>query len=72
MAGNAKRKWTPEEVQQWYRETKAAAYCNPDDLNLIVRKHRREGLTVNWANPKAYLLQGAILVIVLGIVLLLK
>ncbi len=71
-----KRKWTPQEVQQWYcdtyRNTRAFIYRNPDDLNIIVKKPRREGLTVNWANPKAYLLQGIILALVFLIVFLLK
>ena len=26
-----KRKWTAEEVQQWYRDTGAFTYANPDD-----------------------------------------
>ena len=67
-----KRKWTTEEVQQWYRDTGAITYANPNDLNIVVKKPRREGLTVNWANPKAYLLQGAILEVVFAIVYLLK
>lgn len=54
---STKRKWTAEEVQQWYLDTAAFTYANPDDLNIIVKKPRREGFTVNWANPKAYLLQ---------------
>ena len=67
-----KRKWTAEEVQQWYLTTKSFTYCNPADANVLVKKPGREGYTVNWANPKAYLLQGAILAVVFGIVLLLK
>ena len=67
-----KRKWTTEEVRQWYRDTGAITYSNPDDLNIVVKKPRSEGLTVNWANPKAYLLQGAILAVVFGIVYLLR
>ena len=66
-----KRKWTAEEVQQWYRDTQSFVYCNPNDLNIVVKKPRREGLTVNWANPKAHLLQGAILAVVLAAVCLL-
>ncbi len=50
---STKRKWTAEEVQQWYLDTAAFTYANPDDLNIIVKKPRREGFTVNWANPKA-------------------
>lgn len=67
-----KRKWTAEEVQQWYRDTRAFTYYNPDDSNIVVKKPKREGLTVNWANPKAYLLQGVILALVFAIVFLLK
>ena len=67
-----KRKWTAEEVQQWYLDTGARTYANPEDLNIVVKKPRREGLTVNWANPKAYLLQGAILGIVFAALYFLK
>ena len=67
-----KRKWKAEEVQQWYRDTGAFTYANPDDLNIVVKKPKREGLTVNWANPKAYLLQGAILAVVFSVLYLLK
>ena len=67
-----KRKWTEKEVQQWYQDTGALTYANPDDLNIIVKKPRREGLTVNWANPRAYLLQGAILAVVFTIIYFLK
>ena len=69
---STKRKWTAEEVQQWYRDTGAFTYANPEDLNIVVKKPRREGLTVNWANPKAYLLQGTILVVVFAVLYLLK
>ena len=69
---SGKRKWTAEEVRQWYRDTGAFTYANPDDLNIVVKKFGREGLTVNWANPKAYLLQGAILAVVFGVLYLLK
>ena len=67
-----KRKWTADEVRQWYQTTGAFTYANPDDLNIIVKKPGREGFTVNWANPKSYLIQGAILAIVFTIIFLLK
>lgn len=67
-----KRKWTAEEVQQWYLDTGTRTYANPEDLNIVVKKPKREGLTVNWANPKAYLLQGAILAIVFAALYFLK
>ena len=69
---STKRKWTAEEVQQWYRDTGAFRYANSEDLNIVVKKPRREGLTVNWANPKAYLLQGTILAVVFAVLYLLK
>jgi len=64
---SGKRKWTEEEVKQWYRDTGAFTYANPGDLNIVVKKPRSEGLTVNWANPKAYLLLGAILAVVFAV-----
>ncbi len=67
-----KRKWTETEVKQWYQNTGAFTYANPDDLNIVVKKPRSEGLTVNWANPKAYLLIGAILAVVFAVVCLMK
>lgn len=67
-----KRKWTAEEVKRWYQNNRAFTYANPDDLNIIVKKPRSEGFTVNWANPKAYLLLGAILAVVFSAVYLLK
>ena len=66
-----KRKWTSEEVRQWYCDTKAVTYFNPNDLNIVVRKPRRRGLTVNWANPKAYLLLGSILALVMSVIIFL-
>ena len=68
----SKRKWTAEEVMQWYRDTGAFTYANPDDLNIIVKKPRSEGYTVNWANPKAYILQGIILAVVFGLMYLFR
>ena len=67
-----KRKWTAEEVKQWYRDTGAFTYANPDDLNIIVKKPRSEGYTVNWAKLKAYILQGIILAVVFGIIYLFR
>ena len=67
-----KRKWTAEEVQQWYQDTGTRTYANPEDLNVVVKKPRYEGMTVNWSNPKAYLLQGAILAIVFAALYFLK
>ena len=58
------RKWTAEEVQPWYSDAGAFTYANPDDLKIVVKKPRREELTAKWANPKAFLLQGAILAVV--------
>lgn len=61
-----KRKWTPEEVQQWYAAKSARSYCNPEDGNWIVRKPASLGRTVNLANPKTwYFLAGVLAVILL-------
>lgn len=62
-----KRKWTAQEVMELYQQTGAITYCNKNDSNIIVKKPKSEGWTVNWGNPKAYLLQGGILAIVFGI-----
>jgi len=67
-----KRKWTEEEVKQWYQDMGMFTYANPDDWNIVVKKPRSEGLTVNWVNPKAYLLLGAILAVVFVAVCLMK
>lgn len=66
-----KRKWTAEEVKQWYNNTGAVTYANPDDLNIVVKKPRSEGLTVNWANPKSYILLSVILAVIFTVVYLL-
>ena len=66
------RKWTPEEVKGWYQKTGAITYYNKEDLNIVVRKPRSQGYTVNWANPKAWLLQAAILLILFVILYILK
>ena len=57
-------------MKQWYLLTGAVTYANPEDLNVVVRKPRSHGLTVNWANPKAYLLMGGILAVVFGVLYL--
>ncbi len=62
-----KRKWTADEVKQWYRDNNSFTYANPDDLNIVVKKPRSEGLTLNFANPKAYFVIGTILVVVFTI-----
>ena len=60
-----KRKWTDEEVRQWYQDTGAVTYSNPEDRNLIAPGHERNKLTVNWANPKAYLVIVGLLAVLL-------
>ena len=60
-----KRKWTDEEVRQWYKDTGAVTYSNPKDLNVIVPGLRCNKLTVNWANPKAYLVIAGLLAAIL-------
>lgn len=60
-----KHKWTDEEVRQWYKDTGAVTFSNPKDPNVIVPGHERNKLTVNWANPKAYLVIAGLLATIL-------
>ena len=60
-----KRKWTDEEVRQWYQDTGEVTYSNPKDLNVIVPGTRCNKLTVNWAKPKAYLVIAGLLAVLL-------
>ncbi len=48
-----KRRWSAEEVSQWYEKNGAVTYANQDDANWVVRKPKSLSWTVNWANPKA-------------------
>ena len=41
---SGKKKWTAEEVQQWYCDAKILIYCNPSDSNIVVKKARRKVL----------------------------
>lgn len=67
-----KRKWTENEIRQWYREHPALTclntYANPEDSNILVKKPRGQGYTINFANPKACLLLIAFLAAVFAIV----
>ena len=60
-----KRKWTDAEVRQWYQDTGEVIYSNPEDRNVIVPGPRCNKLTVNWANPKAYLVIAGLLAAIL-------
>lgn len=60
-----RRKWTKEEVCQWYRETGAVTYDNPEDRNVFVPNHRGTGSDVNWGNPLTYLLHIAAVAVIL-------
>ena len=51
-----KRKWTGEEVRQWYEATGASTYHNREDRNLFVKNRSNTGADVNWGNPWAYVL----------------
>ena len=62
-----KRKWTEEEVQRWYQDTGGVTYSNPNDRNVIVPGPCGNKLTVNWANPKAYLVIAVLLAVLLNL-----
>lgn len=53
------------EVRQWYKDTGSVTYSNPEDRNLIVPGYERNKLTVNWTNPKAYLVIAGLLAVML-------
>lgn len=61
-----KRKWTPEEVRQWYDRHGLYVYCNPEDGNWIVRKAWGFGWTMNLANPRTWLFLAGVLVVLLA------
>ena len=60
-----KRKWTPEEVRQWYDRHGLYVYCNPEDGNWIVRKAWGLGWTMNLANPRTWLFLAGVLAVLL-------
>ena len=66
-----KRKWTEDEVRQWYLahpdQTGFNTYSNPEDANLIVRKPRSQGWTLNFGNPRSLVLLGSLVTVILVI-----
>ncbi len=63
-----KRKWTPEEVREWYDGHTPYIYRNPEDGNWIVRKARGLGRTMNLANPRTWLFLAGVLAVILAII----
>jgi len=59
----AKRKYSKEEIQEWYKEHPSALYFNRNDSNLFVPK-RTIGFSPNFAHPAAWI----IVIIVIGLI----
>ncbi len=61
-----KRKWTPEEVREWYSRHSQYIYRNPEVGNWIVRKTWGLGWTMNLANPKTWLFLAGVVAVLLA------
>lgn len=57
-----KRKYTEEEVRE---RMFMRIYCNPDDLNIIVKRKGLCSYTLNFGNPWAWVIQGAVVMLAL-------
>jgi uncharacterized membrane protein len=50
----AKHKYTPEEIEKWWKTHNSFIYFNRDDSNYIVPKPDGYGRTTNWAHPLSW------------------
>lgn len=62
-----KRKWTHDEVQQYYKKEHNIVYYNKEDGNLFVQIDTDLGfkVTVNYANPKAYIILSILILFII-------
>lgn len=60
----ARRKWTKKEIEQWRREHGGVGYFNKEDSNLLVPRSYGFGLSLNWANPWAYVMIAAVIAVI--------
>jgi uncharacterized membrane protein len=61
----ARRKWTNDEIIEYRKMHGAFFYYNKEDSNLFVPKYIGVGITINWANPLAWIVIIAILLLIL-------
>lgn len=59
-----KKRWTWEEVSKWRAENRQMLYFNKEDANIFVPKAYGFGLTINWANPLAYVVIVAVIAVI--------
>jgi len=57
-----KRKYTEEEVRE---RMFMRLYYNPDDLNIFVKREGFLAYTLNFGNPWAWVIQGAVVMLAL-------
>lgn len=60
-----KRKYTEEEVRE---RMFMRIYCNPDDLNIFVKRRGICSYTMNLGNPWSWIITGAAVLLVLAMV----
>ena len=60
-----KRKYTEKEAQE---RMFMRIYCNPDDLNIIVKRRGFCSYTLNLGNPWSWVITGAVVLLALALV----
>jgi uncharacterized membrane protein len=60
----SRRKWTNEEIAKYREEHGGFGYFNKDDSRVFVPKAFGYGITFNWANPLAWLVIAALIVVI--------
>lgn len=60
-----KRKWTKKEIEEYRKTNGDFLYYNKEDSNFLVPKSYGIGLTVNWANPIAWIVVVAIILFII-------
>ncbi len=60
----AKRKWTDAEIEEFRKEHGSVFYFNKEDSNIFVPKAYGFGRTLNWANPAAWIIALAVIVLI--------
>jgi uncharacterized membrane protein len=67
-----KHRWTHEEIAEYRSHHNSPFYFNKDDSRIFVPKYIGIGITLNWANPLAYVSILAIIAIIIGLKYLIK
>jgi uncharacterized membrane protein len=62
-----KHRWTNEEIAEYRKQHGGFGYFNRLDTRLFVPKAFGFGLTVNWANPRAWVAIAVIIAVIMCI-----